>query len=41
MSRASCDYNGQDIPYFAAAIKAIQASANLDLLKYVSSLDSL
>lgn len=37
----SCDYNGEDIPYFAAAIKAVQASATLDLLKYVSSLDSL
>jgi hypothetical protein len=37
----SCDYNGQHNPYFAAAIKAIQASANLDLPKYVSSLDSL
>jgi hypothetical protein len=37
----SCDYNEKDIPYFAAAVKAIQASANLDLLKYVSSLDSL
>ncbi|KAJ6111838.1 hypothetical protein N7523_007899 [Penicillium sp. IBT 18751x] len=37
----SCDYNGHEIPYFAAAIKAIQASATLDLLQYVSSLDSL
>lgn len=36
----SCDYNGLEIPYFAAAIKAIQASANLDLLKYVSSLEN-
>ena len=34
----SCDYNGVDIPYFAAAIKAVSASANIDLLKYASSL---
>ncbi|KAJ5776606.1 uncharacterized protein N7511_001617 [Penicillium nucicola] len=36
----SCDFNGQDIPYFAAAIKAVSASARLDLLKYASSLFS-
>lgn len=35
-----CDYNGQEIPYFAAAIRAIQVSANLDLLQYVSSLEN-
>ncbi|KAJ6031633.1 hypothetical protein N7540_002365 [Penicillium herquei] len=34
----SCDYNGQDIPYFAAAIQAVSASATVDLLKYASSL---
>ncbi|KAJ5226886.1 uncharacterized protein N7469_006892 [Penicillium citrinum] len=34
----SCDYNGQDIPYFSAAIKAVQASATIDLLKYASSI---
>ena len=34
----SCDYNGQDIPYFAAAIKAISASTTIDLLQYASSL---
>lgn len=34
----SCDYNGQDIPYLSAAIKAISASAEIDLLKYASSL---
>jgi hypothetical protein len=36
----SCDFNGKDIPYFAAAIKAVSASARLDLLKYASSLFS-
>jgi len=35
-----CDYNGQDSPYFVAAIKAVEVSANLDILKYVSSPDS-
>ena len=34
----SCDYNGQDIPYFAAAIRAVSASATVDLLQYASSL---
>ncbi|KAI9924175.1 hypothetical protein MW887_007125 [Aspergillus wentii] len=34
----SCDYNGLDIPYFSAAIKAINASAEIDLWKYASSL---
>ncbi|KAJ5197982.1 uncharacterized protein N7498_007099 [Penicillium cinerascens] len=36
----SCDYNGLEIPYFAAAIKAIQASTTLDLLNYASSLQN-
>jgi hypothetical protein len=36
----SCDFKGEDIPYFAAAIKAISASARLDLLKFASSLFS-
>ncbi|KAJ6073170.1 hypothetical protein N7467_011255 [Penicillium canescens] len=36
----SCDFNGKDIPYFTAAIKAVSASARLDLLKYASSLFS-
>ncbi|KAJ5692873.1 hypothetical protein N7462_002296 [Penicillium macrosclerotiorum] len=34
----SCDYNGQEIPYFAAAIKAVSASAKIDLLSYVSDI---
>lgn len=34
----SCDYNGQNIPYYAAAIRAVSASANVDLTKYASSL---
>lgn len=34
----SCDYNGQEIPYYAAAIKAISVSATLDLMKYASAL---
>lgn len=34
----SCDYNGVEIPYFAAAIKAVDASATIDLLKYVNLL---
>ncbi|KAJ5673691.1 hypothetical protein N7507_002818 [Penicillium longicatenatum] len=34
----SCHYNGQAIPYFAAAIKASSASVTVDLLKYASSL---
>ncbi|KAJ5088881.1 hypothetical protein N7456_012497 [Penicillium angulare] len=34
----SCDYNGQNIPYFAAAIKAVSASTTVDLTKYASSL---
>ncbi|KAJ5815026.1 hypothetical protein N7474_006803 [Penicillium riverlandense] len=34
----SCDYNGLDIPYFAAAIKAVRASATIDLSQYASSL---
>ena len=33
----SCHYNGQAIPYFAAAIKASSASVTVDLLKYASS----
>lgn len=34
----SCDYNGVEIPYFAAAIKAVDASATVDLLQYVNLL---
>ncbi|KAJ5099055.1 hypothetical protein N7532_006056 [Penicillium argentinense] len=34
----SCDYNGQDIPYFSAAIRAVSANATIDLLNYASSL---
>lgn len=34
----SCDYNGVEIPYFAAAIRAVDASATVDLLKYVNLL---
>ncbi|KAJ5174614.1 uncharacterized protein N7482_000491 [Penicillium canariense] len=34
----SCDYNGEEIPYFAAAIKAVSASATVDLLKYAELL---
>ncbi|CAG8187790.1 unnamed protein product [Penicillium salamii] len=34
----SCSYNGVDIPYFTAAIKAISAPSKLDLLKYASKL---
>ncbi|KAJ5642469.1 hypothetical protein N7490_006469 [Penicillium lividum] len=34
----SCHYNGQNIPYFTAAIKACSASVTVDLLKYASSL---
>ncbi|CEJ56143.1 hypothetical protein PMG11_02364 [Penicillium brasilianum] len=34
----SCDYKGVEIPYFAAAIKAVDASATVDLLKYVKLL---
>ncbi|CRG82754.1 hypothetical protein PISL3812_00100 [Talaromyces islandicus] len=34
----SCDYNGQDIPYYSAAIRAVSASAKVDLLKYASGL---
>ncbi|KAJ5550491.1 hypothetical protein N7535_001567 [Penicillium sp. DV-2018c] len=34
----SCSFNGVDIPYFTAAIKAVSASAKIDLLKYASSL---
>ncbi|KAJ5129771.1 Protein of unknown function DUF3712 [Penicillium bovifimosum] len=34
----SCSFKGVDIPYFSAAIKAVSASATLDLLKYASSL---
>lgn len=34
----SCDYNGVEIPYFAAAIKAVDASATVDLLEYVKLL---
>ncbi|KAJ5925788.1 hypothetical protein N7454_007298 [Penicillium verhagenii] len=34
----SCHYNGEAIPYFAAAIKAVSVSVTVDLLKYASSL---
>ncbi|KAJ5995529.1 hypothetical protein N7481_002506 [Penicillium waksmanii] len=34
----SCEYNGQDIPYFSAAIRAVSADAQIDLLKYASKL---
>lgn len=34
----SCDYNGQDIPYYSSAIRAVSASATVDLLKYASGL---
>lgn len=34
----SCDYNGLEIPYFAAAIKAIRASTTIDLTQFASSL---
>jgi hypothetical protein len=36
----NCSYNGVDIPYFTAAIKAISAPTRIDLLQYVSSLFS-
>jgi hypothetical protein len=36
----NCTYNGVDIPYLTAAIKAISAPARIDLLKYVSDLFS-
>ncbi|KAJ5895016.1 hypothetical protein N7495_006707 [Penicillium taxi] len=36
----SCDYNGQDIPYFTAAIKAVSVSAKVNLLQYAASLFS-
>jgi hypothetical protein len=36
----NCSYNGVDIPYFTAAIKAISAPSRIDLLKYVSNLIS-
>lgn len=34
----SCDYKGQTIPYYEAAIKAVNTKATLDLLEYASSL---
>ncbi|KAJ5912278.1 hypothetical protein N7504_001161 [Penicillium tannophilum] len=34
----SCHYNGQAIPYFAAAIRASSASVTVNLLDYASSL---
>lgn len=34
----SCDYNGETIPYYEAAIKAIDTKATLDLFQYASSL---
>ncbi|KAJ5492922.1 hypothetical protein N7539_001668 [Penicillium diatomitis] len=33
-----CDYNGVEIPYFAAAIKAIDASVTVNLLQYIGLL---
>jgi hypothetical protein len=36
----SCSFKGVDIPYFTAAIKAVSASARIDLLQYASSLFS-
>ncbi|KAJ5329852.1 hypothetical protein N7452_010242 [Penicillium brevicompactum] len=36
----NCSYNGVDIPYFTAAIKAISAPSKIDLLKYASKLFS-
>lgn len=35
-----CSYNGVDIPYFTAAIKAISAPSKIDLLKYAAKLFS-
>lgn len=34
----SCSFKGVDIPYFTAAIKAVSASATMDLTKFASSL---
>lgn len=34
----SCEYNGKNIPYYTAAIKAVKASATIDLFEYASSL---
>lgn len=34
----SCEYNGVDIPYFSAAIRAVSADAQIDLLQYASSI---
>lgn len=34
----SCDYKGQVIPYYDAAIKAVSVTANIDLMKYGSNL---
>ncbi|KAF4760657.1 hypothetical protein HAV15_007684 [Penicillium sp. str.  len=36
----SCSFKGVDIPYFTAAVRAMSASARLDLLEYASSLFS-
>ncbi|OQE29181.1 hypothetical protein PENFLA_c004G09270 [Penicillium flavigenum] len=36
----SCSFKGVDIPYFTAAVKAMSASARIDLLEYASSLFS-
>lgn len=36
----SCEYNGKNIPYYTAAIKAVNVSAQIDLFEYTSSLFS-
>ena len=36
----SCSFKGVDIPYFTAAVRAMSASARIDLLEYASSLFS-
>ena len=36
----SCSFKGVDIPYFTAAVKAMSASARIDVLEYASSLFS-
>ncbi|EAW08095.1 DUF3712 domain-containing protein [Aspergillus clavatus NRRL 1] len=33
-----CEYGGQEIPYFTAAIRAINASAKIDLMDYVGDI---
>lgn len=36
----SCSFKGVEIPYFTAAVRAMSASARIDLLGYASSLFS-